>query len=513
VDGTKQRPGRPPRGDEPRAWGSIALAVGIAALGVQVGRLTWQTPVDPPRVAALRWEPAPDLPLEPALGHRFGLVPPGMGLLARATPGFPSDSPAPSESATPAGPPIPPELRPPGPIIGPIAPPSPGYVGKPLPLPNPDQVRFLLRHDPLVRVRPADPLRIAPDAMTPLPASPGSLLARSDPATMAVLAHRQETGRAPQGRSVPPRRAPLSAHGPAGPPLGLDVRDVPEPGPDVPPLSVAANASQPATAPPSAPAAGSAPGGAEAPKPAPGGGTPSGAALAASETNGTASTPAPGSGNPPAASSTHASPPATGSSSPGTTSATGASPPPQAGEAKAGEAEQPHASAEAPLRLRLTIDGGSGQRVAPGQLALVRVAASAPCHVAVYRIDAHGRITPLLSLSGAARMKPASAFSLAVKVSPVAGATGQVVRERVVAIGSRRPLTSQEAQICVQGFAPASDDSSDPAQPVQEMPLAAALRALADYAGRQPAGLIAAHDGGAPASATCAVASFLVEAR
>jgi hypothetical protein len=169
--------------------------------------------------------------------------------------------------------------------------------------------------------------------------------------------------------------------------------------------------------------------------------------------------------------------------------------------------------AETSLRLRLTIDGGSGRRVAPGQLALVRVAASAPCHVAVYRIDARGRITPVLSLSGSARMKPASAFSLAVKAGPVSGAAGHAIRERVVAIGSRRLLTSQEAQLCLQAFAPASDESGDPAQPVQEMPLAVALRALADYAGRHPAGLTAAHDADAPASATCAVASFLVEAR
>jgi hypothetical protein len=149
--------------------------------------------------------------------------------------------------------------------------------------------------------------------------------------------------------------------------------------------------------------------------------------------------------------------------------------------------------------------------VAPGQMALVRVAASAPCHVAVYRIDARGRITALLSLSGAARMKPASAFSLAVKASSTSGGA---IRERVVAIGSRRPLSPQEAQLCLRAFTPEGDDTEGNAtQPVQEMPLAAALQALADYASRQPAGLMAAPGGATPAGATCAVANFRVEAR
>jgi hypothetical protein len=57
------------------------------------------------------------------------------------------------------------------------------------------------------------------------------------------------------------------------------------------------------------------------------------------------------------------------------------------------------------------------------------------------------------------------------------------------------------------------EKSGDPAQPVLEMPLANSLRALAEYAGRQPAGLSLSHEGGTPASATCAMASFLVEAR
>jgi hypothetical protein len=108
-------------------------------------------------------------------------------------------------------------------------------------------------------------------------------------------------------------------------------------------------------------------------------------------------------------------------------------------------------------------------------------------------------------------MRPASAFSLAVKTSAVTGTAGPAVRERVVAIGSRRPLSSQEAQLCLHSFAPASDESSaEPAQPVQEMPLAAALRALADYASRHPAGLSAAPARAIPAGATCAVASFIV---
>lgn len=143
-------------------------------------------------------------------------------------------------------------------------------------------------------------------------------------------------------------------------------------------------------------------------------------------------------------------------------------------------------------------------------MALVRVAASAPCHVAVYRIDARGRITALLSLSGAARMKPASAFSLAVK----AGSTSGAIRERVVAIGSRRPLSSQEARLCLRAFMPEGDDTvANATPPVQEMPLAAALQALADYAGRQPAGLTTSSGGATPADATCAVASFVVEMR
>jgi hypothetical protein len=48
------------------------------------------------------------------------------------------------------------------------------------------------------------------------------------------------------------------------------------------------------------------------------------------------------------------------------------------------------------------------------------------------------------------------------------------------------------------------------ADPVQEMPLAAALQALADYVGCQPAGLTAAPGGATLTGAKCAVASFVV---
>jgi len=452
VNGRQRRQGRLKRGEEPRAWGSIALAIGIAALGVQVGRLTWRTPAEPTPVTALPWDLAPEIPLEPALGHRIGMAPPGIGRLARAVPTPPpngADRGA-SENSSASSP----TLIPPGPIIGPIAPPRPGYVGKPLPLPNRDQVRFLLRHDPLALVPPVDPLRIAPGSPAPPPASPGSPPPRKEPAATAVLAHRQEMGRPPQDRAVPPRDSQLIARALAGSLIGIDAGEIRT-------LKPVAGASPPA-----------------------------------------------------ASGADRSSPPATGSAASAGTSGAPETPSPAASrEAKPGaeETQRPRVAVEAPLRLQLTIDGGSGRHVAPGQMALVRVAASAPCHVAVYRIDARGRITALLSLSGAARMKPASAFSLAVKASST---SGPAIRERVIAIGSRRPLSPQEAQFCLRAFPPEGDNTEAIApQPVQEMALAEALQALADYAGRQPAGLTAAPGGATPAGATCAVASFLVEAR
>jgi hypothetical protein len=492
VDGRQRRQGRLKREAEPRAWGSIALAIGIAALGVQVGRLTWHTPAEPAPVTALPWDLAPKIPLEPALGHRIGMAPPGIGRLARAVPTSPPNGAGRGASENSSA--TSPTLLPPGPIIGPIAPPGPGYVGKPLPLPNRDQVRFLLRHDPLALVPPVDPLRIAPGSPAPPPASPGSPPPRKEPAATAVLAHRQEMGRPPRVRAAPPRDSQLIARALAGSLIGIDAGELQTSNPAAPTPSTTPNGPVPAAVP--VPVTTTAPshGDAKASKPD---------ASDGASVDG---------GSPPAASGPNrSSPPATGTAaSVGTSRAPETPSPVASGEAKpvAGETQRPRVAPEAPLRLQLTIDGTSGGYVAPGQMALVRVAASAPCHVAVYRIDARGRITALLSLSGAARMKPASAFSLAVK----AGSTsGPAIRERVVAIGSRRPLSPQEAQLCLRAFPPAGDDTEAIApQPVQEMPLAAALQALADYAGRQPAGLTATPGGATTAGATCAVASFVV---
>jgi hypothetical protein len=511
----ERKQGRPPRltrKEEPPAWGSIALAIGIAAVGVQVGRLTWRTQAAPPPTTALRSEPAPSIPLEPALGHRMGSANPGVGRLARGTPSSPFENGAPGESQTPS-PASPLSPQPPNGFIGPIAPVGPGYVGKPLPLPNQAQVRYLLRHDPLASVPAADPLRIAP-LTPPAPVTPSKSGAHSLAASARI---------APA--SARPPKEVAAAHPAPGDPMAL--------APGLPPLatrlslpttlapSILPQSTAPASGTPGAAVSGGEPGGADASPRSPAAQeTSSGAAPASPGTSSNAAPSVAAPGSSPSAPAPDASPApvTTVAPSPGTLPAAGTATVPP-GETK-GEGTERRPAIEEPLRLQLAISDGSGRRFAPGQMALVHVTASAPCHVAVYRIDAFGRITPLLSLAGSARMKPASAFSLAARVSPtLAGktpdqATGAVSRERVIAIGSRRPLSARDVELCLRGFTPAGDEkSSDPAQPVQEMPLAAALRALADYAGRQPAGLTAAPGGATPASATCAVASFLVEAR
>jgi hypothetical protein len=302
---------------------------------------------------------------------------------------------------------------------------------------------------------------------------------------------------------VPPRDSQLIARALAGSLIGIDAGEIRTLKPAAPAPSTTPNGSVPAAVPPPVNAAAPSHGDPDATKP---------------DVNDAATVA--GANSPAASGADRSSPPATGSAASAGTSRAPETPSPAAsGEAKTGaeETQRPRVAAEAPLRLQLTIDGTSGGHVAPGQMALVRVVASAPCHVAVYRIDARGRITALLSLSGAARMKPASAFSLAVKASSTSGRAIRerivAIRERVVAIGSRRPLSPREAQLCLRAFAPEGDDTEVSApQPVQEMPLAAALQALADYAGRNAGGLAAAPDEGAPANATCAAASFVVGA-
>jgi hypothetical protein len=106
-------------------------------------------------------------------------------------------------------------------------------------------------------------------------------------------------------------------------------------------------------------------------------------------------------------------------------------------------------------------------------MARVRVTASAPCHLALYRIGAGGRISALLSLAGAARMRAAASYSLA---------TAMQAGDRLVALGARRPLTGREAQACLRAFLEEGGDC-DPAEAPDAVPLSQALQRLAAVAG------------------------------
>jgi hypothetical protein len=165
-------------------------------------------------------------------------------------------------------------------------------------------------------------------------------------------------------------------------------------------------------------------------------------------------------------------PPAAGATTSSTTSGSDAAKQPTTTGSEAGQPAAAPTASEAPLYLRLTVNGGDGTP-GPGVIARVRVTASAPCHLALYRIGTGGGLTALLSLGGAGRMKPAASYSLA---------TAMQAGDRLVALGSRRPLSGREAQACLKAFL-AEGAANDPAASPGAVPLPLALQRLAVMAG------------------------------
>jgi hypothetical protein len=122
----------------------------------------------------------------------------------------------------------------------------------------------------------------------------------------------------------------------------------------------------------------------------------------------------------------------------------------------------------------------------------LRYSASHPAHLRVYRVNAAGQVTRVFSTYGREEgARPARSFSLMLKAGePRPG------QERVVAIGSARPLTQDELLACLRDYlvegpfeslapptdAPAApeDSGADDAPP----PLADALQAVITAVGR-----------------------------
>jgi hypothetical protein len=140
-----------------------------------------------------------------------------------------------------------------------------------------------------------------------------------------------------------------------------------------------------------------------------------------------------------------------------------------------------------------------------GEWVALRFFASQPAHLRVYRVDAAGRVTRLFSTySHEDSSQPARSFSMMVK----AGQPGPG-QERVVAIGSARPLSRDELLDCLRSYltegpsenpAPGPEPAAQPSEdtpvpspaPAPLLPLADALRAVIAAVGRGgdlPAGM------------------------
>lgn len=419
--------------DDWGVWGRRALALGVALLGWQIGERAWHlSGASPP--AAVIAHALPTLAWSPllSLGPDAGSVPP------RAIPGLDtplwslSSSPSDETTATAE------EKGPSTPLIAVagdraeafIGPPvDPDYAGTPLPLPGPEELRFLLRREPVAAARPVLPVWLAPPLKEP--STP-----RVEPPSKTALPASQPST-APSG----PRLAPAS--GVAAPNKGRD------PGGDRSGEGAANGETVAAAAAPSdarreseqaAPATGP---GADGVKPS-----------AVKARPGVASRPSPAV----ARENGPATPAATGNGSDqkpvegatevqGVGSAPGAAEPP-VGEPTRGprkaDTSPPTAGAaeqEEPLRLHLRLLEGRAGR-SGGAPRTVQITASEPCYLAAYQVESGGRVTPLWSLADAARVPPADSYRFAPRLKNGTSFC-------VVAIASRRPLLARAALRCL----------------------------------------------------------------
>lgn len=139
-----------------------------------------------------------------------------------------------------------------------------------------------------------------------------------------------------------------------------------------------------------------------------------------------------------------------------------------------------------PIRLQARLDRPRPEYRA-GEWVALRFFASQPAHLRVYRIDAAGHVTRIFSTYGRDDSgHPARTFSMMVRAGePKPG------QERVVAIGSARPLTRDELLACLRDYL-AEGPAENPAPPAAPAaapdsdmpPLADALHAVIDAVGR-----------------------------
>jgi hypothetical protein len=148
-----------------------------------------------------------------------------------------------------------------------------------------------------------------------------------------------------------------------------------------------------------------------------------------------------------------------------------------------------------PIRLQARLDRARPEYQV-GEWVALRVLASQPAHLRVYRVDATGHVTRLFSTYDRAQTsRPARSFGMMLQAGlPRPG------QERVVAIGSARPLTRDELLSCLRKYvadaptenpvpspavapdAPETGAAPDPT--AGPLPLIDALQAVIDAVGR-----------------------------
>jgi len=153
--------------------------------------------------------------------------------------------------------------------------------------------------------------------------------------------------------------------------------------------------------------------------------------------------------------------------------------------AKEAPAAAPAASKAQPIHLRALLNRPRPEyRV--GEWVALRLFASQPAHLRVYRVDAAGHVTRIFSTYGREDTgHPARSFSMMLKAGE-----SRPGSERVVAVGSARPLSRDELLSCLRDYlAEAPAESPAPAAGAappagDTLPLADALKAVSDAISR-----------------------------
>jgi hypothetical protein len=148
------------------------------------------------------------------------------------------------------------------------------------------------------------------------------------------------------------------------------------------------------------------------------------------------------------------------------------------------------ASKDRPMWLVARLDHARAEYRA-GEWVALRLFASQPAHLRVYRVDPSGQVTRIFSTYGREETgQPARSFSMMLKAGEARPGS-----ERVVAVGSARPLSREELLSCLhdymsEGPVERPAPAASVAPPIGDtIPLADALKAVSDnisHAGDMP---------------------------